>query len=261
MADTRSSYSSAGYPEHVRLGVQARCFGGREHAVVAELADLQLAHTLGSVGCGTGVFERGLKARYAPLEVDGLDLEPKAVDVARSNLDSATVGDPLMGAALPRHGDYDAMLSRLVLQHIPVAERQRFVDHVVSAARPGGRVVLVDTDHTMLRLLTGDVALDTALAGLPVPPRVFAAGPALERHLAQAGCTDIRSVALTLTTQDVEQATWRVILDAMVVMLDRRGKREQAAEVATLLNRWAASPTAFGVWVLFAAAGTRVRST
>ena len=101
------------------------------------------------VGAGTELVERALRGRYR--ELLGTDLDPKALDAARTNLAAAGVearlwvGDacqeaprgvtliltnPPMGRRVQRQADLGALL-------------ERFVDHAARVLVPGGRMVWV----------------------------------------------------------------------------------------------------------------------
>ncbi len=72
-----------------------------------------------------------------------LDGEEKTIDIRQGDV-----------SAFPLHdnewGMFDVTHSRFLLEHVP--DPQIVVDQMVKAARPGGRIVLEDDDHDLLRL-------------------------------------------------------------------------------------------------------------
>ncbi len=92
-------------------------------------------------GCGTGRYSMELARRgYA---VQGIDLSPELVSIARSNSErgsvSFTVGDILTGSA----ERYDAILCRGVLNDlVDDNARNAVFDGFVRSLRPGGVLVL-----------------------------------------------------------------------------------------------------------------------
>jgi len=128
----------------------------------AEVATLDLAGVsrLLDVGCGlaqlTRAFARALPAGAA---VVGIERDERQLAEARrqagrdgeADLVDLRAGD---ATALPladgERGSFDLVHARFLLEHVP--DPAAVVREMVAAARPGGRVVLVDDDHELLRL-------------------------------------------------------------------------------------------------------------
>ena len=110
------------------------------------------------VGSGLGQFSRAM-ARQAKRDVLGIERSPEQIDEAmrqaKADHEEAMVefreGDARI---LPLHDDewetFDVVVARFVLEHVP--DPLNVVKQMVKAVRKGGRVVLADDDHDVLRL-------------------------------------------------------------------------------------------------------------
>lgn len=110
------------------------------------------------VGAGLGQLTRALaraSGRAAVgIERSGVQLAAArrlAADAGEANLLDLREGDAL---AFPltdgEWGTFDVAHARFLLEHVPAPER--VVAQMVRAVRPGGRVVLCDDDHDVMRL-------------------------------------------------------------------------------------------------------------
>lgn len=128
-------------------------------ACLRELA-LQGGERVLDVGSGLGQFSRAMVRAAGPRgRVTGVDRDKRQVAEARrqaraSGKDGVVEwrrGDAL---ALPlkdgEWGSFDVAHARFVLEHVP--EPVKVVEQMVRAVRRGGRVVLADDDHDVLRL-------------------------------------------------------------------------------------------------------------
>ena len=134
------------------------------------------------VGCGLGQFTR-LMAREAgeAAVVVGIERSEEQLESARrlaaaegeGGLVEFRPGDAL---ALPLQNDewgrFDVAHSRFLLEHVP--DPLAVVRQMVAAVRPGGRILLADDDHDVLRLW-------------PEPPGLVALWQAYMRSYDRAG--------------------------------------------------------------------------
>lgn len=123
--------------------------------------ELRLAGTerILDVGAGTGQFARQLagaapRARVIAIERDERQLAT-ALEGMRNDPNAERIelrrGDAYeLPLSSEEWGTFDLVWSRFLLEHVD--DPQRVVDAMVRALRPGGRIVLCDDDHDVLRL-------------------------------------------------------------------------------------------------------------
>jgi SAM-dependent methyltransferase len=170
------------------------------------------------VGAGTGSLATrlaqlvGPSGRVTALDIDTRFLEPLAserIDVVRGDL---TTG-PL------KHGGFDLVHARLVLEHLP--ERQRVLDELVAAAAPGGWVLIEDFDWSTALMVDPPSAVHVTVA--EAIRELFTRhgydpsyGRTLPRNLLRAGLADVgtRAQAIQVTS---DRATglpqWELLAD------------------------------------------------
>ncbi|MFF0490787.1 methyltransferase domain-containing protein [Nocardia sp. NPDC004068] len=142
------------------------------------------------VGSGTGTEVLAAAARVGPTGTAvGVDPNPGMIELARARAAGAAVSF-VPGSAyrlpFPDHS-FDAVRCERVYQHLE--DPRRATAEIIRVLRPGGRVVLIDTDwHTAIVHPADPMILtalhDFLLAGIPNP----AAGRRLRGLLAAAGC-------------------------------------------------------------------------
>ncbi len=138
---------------------------GRPQRAIAELAarDFFEGPVL-DIGCGTG--ENAILLAYRGLEVVGVDLVPKAIEMARANAARAVAANAVAGEMAMRtppqfHAGsaldlractggrtFRTLLDCAVLHVFSDADRERYRESVTAVAEPGARiVVLVFSEH------------------------------------------------------------------------------------------------------------------
>ena len=209
-------------------------------------AGLQASAPLGGrvldVGCGPGIDTVAL-ARMVGVDgaVDGVDADPAMIAAADRRV--AAEGDlwervhHCVGRAdeLPwPDATFDAVRAERVLQHLP--QPLAAVREMVRATRPGGTVVLVDTDWASLSVSGGDPDVERVLVAelcrmVPSPT----AGRDLRALLARAGCV---AVAVTPFVAAFTELALARLVAQMAVVEDRS---VAAGRVRTdELERWRA---------------------
>ena len=145
-----ADYDCTRIPVGVEIILGCLASGGRS------LASLRLL----DAGCGTGSYSAALR-RYAGA-IDGVDLNPSMLDVARAKLDG-TSGCPVLlheaGIdALPfEDACFDAVMVNQVLHHLPDSPQdgwpmlRRVLGELARVLRPGGAVVINTCSHEQLR--------------------------------------------------------------------------------------------------------------
>jgi SAM-dependent methyltransferase len=135
------------------------------------------------VGCGPGLFTREIARVVAPGGGRVIAVDRDAVQLAEARRQAAEAGEGRLvefrqgeAARLPLEpgepGSFDLVHARFLLEHLrdPLAA----VREMAKAARPGGRVILSDDDHELLRVW-------------PEPPGFVAAWNAYMRAYDRAG--------------------------------------------------------------------------
>ena len=110
------------------------------------------------LGAGLGQFSRAMARALPRGRVVAIERDPTQMAAARHLAEEADEGDVVdfrTGDALAldlgdEWGTFDIAHTRFLLEHLP--DPQGAVDSMVRAVRPGGRVILADDDHDVLRL-------------------------------------------------------------------------------------------------------------
>lgn len=119
------------------------------------------------VGCGIGVDTTAIARYVAPgSRVVGVDVDPAmisaAVERARSLGLEGVEHLCLDAGQVDFAGEFDVVRAERLFQHL--GEPSRVLGNMVRAARPGGRVLIVDTDWSTLRCSAFDEATNDAIA-------------------------------------------------------------------------------------------------
>ena len=111
------------------------------------------------MGCGAApnliwLAEKGIR-------VSGIDISPRALALARGNLERAGLTDRLgqlleapVGEVPLESDSFDGVIEACVFQHLDLAERVRAFDEVRRLLKPGGLFVgyMLDVGHTVFQL-------------------------------------------------------------------------------------------------------------
>lgn len=183
-------------------------------ALAARMASPPAGGAALDVGCGAGgaVLElaRAVGASGAAI---GLDASEEMIAAARARADGLPGvrferGD---AAALPFPDDeLDLVRSERLLQHVPDADA--VVREMVRVCRPGGQVLLLDTDWGSAACEGVDPELVAAVFAVPLAlsahPR---SGVELRGRLVRAGCDDVRVAPWTFVMTTAQDAAGLVI--------------------------------------------------
>lgn len=125
---------------------------GRERVFrekVLRLARLEPGESVLDVGCGTGTLAIAAKRHVGPTgTVYGIDASPEMI--ARANKKARKAGIEVvfkngLAQALPfPDAQFDAVLSTVMLHHLPRKARQECASEMRRVLKPGGRVLAVD---------------------------------------------------------------------------------------------------------------------
>ena len=199
---------------------------------IRTLLDAAPGHRVLDVGCGTGADAASLVRKVGPNgRVFGIDYDPSMIRHARQLVGEHDPRPSLLvadAAALPyRAGSFDGCYSERVLQH--VEHPDAVVAEIVRVTRPGGRIVIADTDWASLSIDALEADVERRLVGFVAGTlRNGYAGRQLRRLMRDAGVEDVRVEPWPVIWTDYGQfcATSLPLLD-----MDRR------AVAAAVLSR------------------------
>jgi len=144
---------------------------GRAVQELISQANIERAHSVLDVGCGTGTLIVMLKRQYLAVQVVGLDPDSKALQRARKKARGAGVSVQLdhgFADELP-YGEqsFDRVFSSFMFHHLDEDERERTSREVLRVLKPGGSFHLLDfvsneTSHGFFeRLFAGHALMKT----------------------------------------------------------------------------------------------------
>ncbi len=129
---------------------------GREPAIrkmTLKLAKIRPGESVLDVGCGTGTLTIAAKAKAGPGgRVAGIDAAPEMIGVARRKAAKKGAGVDFQAALIEdipfAEGTFDAVLSSLMLHHLPEDVKRSGFAEVRRVLRPGGRFLAIDLGLT-----------------------------------------------------------------------------------------------------------------
>ena len=240
-----------------RLRRQAALVLEREMACWDQLRVPRIGNAL-DVGCGPGVAAEAVMSQRPGLRYRGVDQDAQAVAEARTRMSA------LVAAAeqLPfDDGAFDLASTRLLLRHVP--DPLQVAREMARVVRPGGTVLLVDTDdQTLIVEGMGENAtrlFEARQALIRESGADAFIGRRLRRLAVQAGLTDVRADVLTLSSELVGRAAFREIVLRPHETAAGFGRIDASLRERTSreLDAWVDDPGAFAMVSLVLVAGTR----
>jgi ubiquinone/menaquinone biosynthesis C-methylase UbiE len=208
---------------------------------IRTLLDAAPGQRILDVGCGTGADAASLVRKVGPNgRVCGIDYDPAMIRHARRLIGALQPAPSLLVAdagAMPyRDASFDGCSCERVLQH--VEHPATVVAEMVRVTRPGGRIVIADTDWSSLSIDALEAGVERRLVGFVAESlRNGYAGRQLRRLMHDAGIEDVHVEPWPLVWTDYGQfcATSLSLLD-----MDHRAVAASVLSRAELLrlHRW-----------------------
>lgn len=162
----------------------------------SELSGLKLAsgmHVL-DAGCGSGIVTRYLAEKFPLARASGVDVSPQRIKQAAlaarglNNIEFAAADL----ASLPfASATFDVIVCRYVFQHLSDAARARAIKEFFRVLKPGGTLLLIDTDGFLVNLFPASELVMAVLEKLRSGAVIDAfAGRKLAPLAARGGFTD-----------------------------------------------------------------------
>ncbi len=194
-----------------RLELQARVASELEEALVAR-APIAPSDTVVDVGCGPGFFTGTLASLVPDGWVFGVDIDEGLLEQARVGVDHPR-SVFIQGSAdeLPLPGEVaDLVYARFLLQHVP--DPTGVLVEMKRVARPGGRVMTLDTDDGAIVVHPEPVGLRKLLSASQTAQRRLGgdrhAGRKLRSWYAEAGFGRASVELVPFTSEMVGIEAW-----------------------------------------------------
>ncbi len=136
-----------------QLDLQVRAFFPADAEFLKSLSFFRRARHVLEIGSGNGAFLLQLSKAFPEKTFRGIDSSAMLTKHARHRLQfqqNVSVDVKDLYALGPADGEYDAILVRLVVQHLP--DLVRFLEVAQSLLAPGGHLILVEAEDSELRL-------------------------------------------------------------------------------------------------------------
>lgn len=115
---------------------------------LVEIAAIGAGHRVLDLGCGTGTLAILVKSTRPEADVVGLDLDPRALGIARGKGERARVAIEWVEGSVVEPPfaaqSFDRILSSLMFHHLTLAEKNAALTAARASLRPGGSLHVAD---------------------------------------------------------------------------------------------------------------------
>jgi ubiquinone/menaquinone biosynthesis C-methylase UbiE len=218
------------------------------------------------VGCGPATDTLALAALVGPEgSVVGVDFDPEMVALAdartrESNLGATVTHQVADAMALPFPDDtFDACRSERVFQHLP--DPAGALTEMIRVTRPGGRIVVFDTDHSSRTLDSPERDIWRRLTLYHCEHQITSPWSAqqLYRMFREAGLGNVTAEPRSTAVFSLEFARRATGWDALRTNAVAAGAvtADEMERIDASMEADAANGTFFGFWTMIMAAGTK----
>jgi ubiquinone/menaquinone biosynthesis C-methylase UbiE len=250
----------ANYLDTLKVTIQ------REKEDSYRLLDLTDGGSVLEVGCGPASDTLALaKLVGVSGRVVGIDVDPEMVALAGERTRSAGLGERLThlvgeATALPfADNTFDACRSERLFQHLP--HPPAALAEMVRVTRPGGRIVVFDTDHETVVVDSPDPEIARLLLRFKSDHMLTNAGAGrqLYRLFREAGLRDVTATPQAMASLDLGFGRLAGTLDEVETQALQAGvvTAEEVERWRAGLERYATNGTFFCSWTMVLAAGTK----
>jgi ubiquinone/menaquinone biosynthesis C-methylase UbiE len=218
------------------------------------------------VGCGPATDTLALAALVGPEgSVVGVDLDPEMVGLADARTRDAGLGATVTHQvgdvmALPFSDDtFDACRSERVFQHLP--DPAGALAEMIRVTRPGGRIVVLDTDHSSRTLDTPERDTWRRLTRYHCEHQITSpwAPQQLYRLFREAGLGNVTAEPRSVPVFSLEFTRLATGWDALRANAVAAGvvTADEIERIEASMEADAAAGTFFGFWTMILVAGTK----
>lgn len=260
MADFKG-YVDANYLDTLKAAIRS------EKQRSYDLLELVPGSSVLDVGCGPATDTLAIAQIVgASGRVTGVDVDPEMIRLAEERARAAGLEDRVShqvsdATSLPFPDDtFDACRSERLFQHLPDPETA--LREMIRVTRPGGRIVVFDTDHGTVALDVPDHDLWRRLQRVREDHLHTNAlsGRQLYRLFRNAGLRDVTAEPRAMASLDYAFAQVAGSLDKVEMKAVELGvvTQEEMDHLRSWLELASANGTFFCCWTMVLAAGTKV---
>ena len=103
------------------------------------------------VGCGPGLFAGYLKSQLPTLQITGIDLSPKMIELAKAHVPSANFKTLNSNNIKSLNQHFDAVSNNFVIPYLPHKEAEKLIKHCCELLNSKGHLMLAWISHPTLK--------------------------------------------------------------------------------------------------------------